>query len=186
VLRRLSFELRYRLGRPRWDTGVTPPELRAFVEDEGRPPGRALDLGCGTGTNVVYLARHRWDATGVDFVPRAIAFARRRAADADITHGTRFLVGDVTRLPRLGDPFDLVLDIGCLHSIPKTSRTGYARSLLATMRPGATYLLYAFSPPDRLGIGPGDLATLLSPALSLTSFAEGSGRPSAWYRFTRR
>ena len=183
VLRRMSFELRYRLGCPRWDTGVTPPELRAFVEDEHRAPGRALDLGCGTGTNIVYLARHGWDAVGVDFVRRAVALARRRAADSHLAQA-RFIVGDVTRLPRLGNPFDLALDIGCLHSIAQDARGAYASSLVAQLRPGATYLLYAFSPPAQLGIARRDVEALFSPALTLVSYLEGTGRPSAWYRFS--
>src|SRR4030088_2327032 len=62
-MRRLWFGLWYWLPRrPPWDTGVTPPELERFMGSH--PPGRALDLGCGTGTNVVYLTRHGWTAGG--------------------------------------------------------------------------------------------------------------------------
>jgi cyclopropane fatty-acyl-phospholipid synthase-like methyltransferase len=179
------FDLRYRFGRPRWDTGVTPPELVAFVEGEGRAPGRALDLGCGTGTNVVYLARHGWDAVGADFSPRAIGLAHRRARDAGVGHAARFIVADVTRLPDLGAPFDLALDIGCLHSVPPERRADYARGLVARLAPGATYLLYAFCPPDRFGIARSDVEQLFSPTLAPAAFAEGAGRPSAWYRFRR-
>src|SRR5260370_14518015 len=83
------------------DTGVSPPELVSVVEGPGKlEPGKALDLGCGTGTNSIYLARHGWETTGVDFVPRAIAQARRKAAAAGAS--PRFLVGDVTRLTDLG------------------------------------------------------------------------------------
>ncbi|HZP95411.1 MAG TPA: class I SAM-dependent methyltransferase [Candidatus Limnocylindria bacterium] len=183
MLRRLSFDLRYRFGRPRWDTGVTPPELVAYVEREGVAPGRALDLGCGTGTNAVYLARHGWDAVGIDFAPRAIALAKRRARDAGVADRTRFLVGDAARLPDLGAPFDLALDIGCLHSIPGERRPGYARGLIARLVPGGIYLLYAFCPPDRFGIARDEVERLLAP-LRLVSFVEGTGRASAWYRFT--
>src|SRR5881296_1344749 len=49
--------------RPPWDTGITPPEVERFVASHA--PGRAIDLGCGTGTNAVYLARHGWSAVGV-------------------------------------------------------------------------------------------------------------------------
>ena len=180
MLRRALFDLRYRFGRPRWDTGVAPPELVAFVE--AHAPGRALDLGCGTGTNVVYLARHGWDATGVDFAPKAIAVARRRARDAGAN--ARFLVADVTRLPDLGAPFDLALDMGCLHSVPTERRPDYARGLLARLARGGTYLLYAFCPPDRYGIARDDVERLFAP-LRLLSIVEGNGRPSAWYRFER-
>jgi SAM-dependent methyltransferase len=181
VLRRVRFALLYLLGRPRWDSGIAPPELVAFVAKA--LAGRALDLGCGTGTNVVYLAQHGWDATGVDFVPQAIARARRRAARARVA--ARLLVADVTQLPDLGTPFDLALDMGCLHSLSRKQRPAYARELIARLRPGATYLLYAFLPPDPYGIARDDVVRLLAPGLTLESFEEGTGRPSAWYRFRR-
>jgi SAM-dependent methyltransferase len=183
VLRRLLFDLRYRFGRPRWDTGITPPEVVAFVETERRVPGRALDLGCGTGTNVAYLARHGWDAVGVDFSPHAIALARRRARDERSEHA-RFVVADVTRLPDLGPPFDLALDMGCLHSIAAERRADYALGLGARLAPGGTYLLYAFCPPDRFGIARDEVERLFG-GLELASYLEGTGRPSAWYRFVR-
>src|SRR5256885_14173336 len=105
------FSLWYWLPRRRpWDTGVSPPELERFVASH--PAGRALDLGCGTGANVVYLARHGWEAKGVDFAGRAIAKARRRARDAE--GACTLIAGDVTRLSVAG-PFDLALDSGCLH-----------------------------------------------------------------------
>ncbi|MFD0629748.1 class I SAM-dependent methyltransferase [Streptomyces sanglieri] len=69
----------YRDGKPPWDSGITPPELVALIEGPGAlMPGRALELGCGTGTNAVYLARHSWRVTAVDLVDRAVRQARRR------------------------------------------------------------------------------------------------------------
>lgn len=183
MLRRVLFDLRYRFGRPRWDTGITPPELVSFV-GEGTPAGRAIDLGCGTGTNVVYLARHGWDAVGVDFSPHAIALASRRARDAGVRESARFVVADATRLPDLGPPFDLALDIGCLHSVPADGRAQYAAGLAARLRAGGTYLLYAFCPPDRFGIARSDVEALFAD-LALESYTLGTSKPSAWYRFAR-
>lgn len=180
MLRRLAFELRYRIGRAPWDTRITPPELVAFVAERG--PGRALDLGCGTGTNVLYLAERGWHAVGVDFSPRAIAIAQRRARESRLA--AAFRVADVTRLPDLGEPFDLALDMGCLHSLPADKREGYARELVRILAPGGTYLLYAFCPPSELGIARDEVARLFA-SLRLVSFIEGTGRPSAWYRFAR-
>lgn len=182
-MRRLWFGLWYWLPRrPPWDTGVTPPELERFVASH--PAGRALDLGCGTGTNAVYLARHGWSAVGVDFAGRAIAKARRRARDAGVS--VTFLVGDVTRLAVPG-PFDLALDIGCLHSIAASGRPGYAVGLARVVRPGATYLLYAFAPGGpAFGLTALDVRETFADAFDVVGVEEGRGRPSAWYTLVRR
>ena len=182
-MRRVLFSVWYWLpGKRRWDTGVSPPELERFVGSH--PPGRALDLGCGTGTNGVYLARHGWEAVGVDFAGRAIAKARRRARDAGVS--CAFLVGDVTRLAVAG-PFDLALDLGCLHSIPVGGRAGYAAGLGRVVRPGGTYLLYAFAPGGpAFGLTREDVRATFADAFDVVSFEEGKGRPSAWYTLVKR
>ena len=51
------------LTNPPWDTGITPPELVSFIESS--PPGKALDPGCGAGTNAIYMAQKGWEASGV-------------------------------------------------------------------------------------------------------------------------
>ena len=93
-LRRITFNLAY-LFKPRWDTGIPAPELVRFIA--GKPPGNAIDVGCGTGTNLLYLARRKWKVTGIDFAPLAIARAERKMAGYPGT----LLVGDVTKLSGL-------------------------------------------------------------------------------------
>jgi SAM-dependent methyltransferase len=147
-------------------------------------PGRALDLGCGTGTNVVYLARHRWEAVGVDFAGRAIAKARRRARDAGVE--CTFLVADVTRLAVPG-PFGLALDIGCLHSIAAAGRAAYAAGLARVVRSGGTFLLYAFAPGGpAVGLTADDVRATFADDFDVVGIEEGKGRPSAWYTLVRR
>ncbi len=188
VLKRWSYNLRYLLSRAPWDTNITPPEVVQLIEGERLPPGRALDLGCGSGTNSLYLARHGWEVVGVDFSRPAIRRARRKARRAGIT-SCRFYLADVTRLGFLQEPFDLALDIGCLHGIPPDRRPAYAAELTRLLRPGGLYMLYAFTPrsPTR-GIAPEEVRELLTPAFVLEKQqggADPSGSTSFWYRIRR-
>jgi SAM-dependent methyltransferase len=136
-----SFERAYRRGRAPWDTGITPPEV--VEEVSPMQPGRALDVGCGTGTNVLWLAQHGWTAIGVDRSATAIESARRKA---DWTSGAMFAEGDVTRLEELqvDGPFDLILDIGCFHGLPVPRRDAYVRQVARVARPGARMMVFAF------------------------------------------
>jgi hypothetical protein len=122
----------------------------------------------------------------VDFIPLAIARARRKLAGLD----AQLLVGDVTRLEDLPlrRPYDLALDMGCFHSLPAEGRAGYAAGLARCLRTGARYLLYAFLPSSehRLGLSRAEVESDFAPHLALTGYEEGQGRPSAWYYFEKR
>ena len=75
----------YRVGFTPWDNDEVPAELAAVVDgDDALPPGRALDIGCGTGTQAVHLARAGWKVTGIDAVEKPLVKARRRAADSGV------------------------------------------------------------------------------------------------------
>ncbi|MGA8207861.1 MAG: class I SAM-dependent methyltransferase, partial [Candidatus Dormiibacterota bacterium] len=200
ALQRAFYGISYRLGRLPWDTGISPPELVEVVEGpDALAPGRALDLGCGTGTNAVYMARHGWKTTGVDFVPAAIARARQRAQTEGMD--AVFVAGDVARLSDLGiaGPFDLVLDIGCFHGIPEALRSAYGDQVGQVTAPGATLLMFAFGQPARrwppigfLGATEADLITHLGHAFELVHVRHGEeSRPGlqrlpTWYRMVRR
>jgi SAM-dependent methyltransferase len=144
-LARSFYRFTYRHGTPRWDSAEPHSELQTLLA--GRAPGRALDLGCGTGADVLYLAQQGWDAVGVDFVPEAIETARRRASDGGLT--ARFVVGDVTRLRQEGveGPFDLILDTGCFHGIAAALRDSYAAEVAAVAAPGADLYVAGISDP---------------------------------------
>ena len=188
-----QFWFRYLSGNVPWDSGITPPEIVALIERDGLPPGRAIDIGCGTGTNMIYLAKHGWEAVGVDFVGKAIRQARRKARQARVSHQTHFIHGDVTSLPPsdIGSSFDLAVDIGCCHSLPASKRPFYARSVRALVRPGGLFMLYAFrqSPERPDGLNDADVETLFSSHFTLNwvDFGEdlAADSKSAWYQFER-
>lgn len=194
-LRRFFFSLFYRVGRPPWDSGVTPHELIEVVEGPSAlPPGHALDIGCGSGTNSIYLARHGWSVTGVDFAGSAIARAKEKARLARPLRGsTRFMQTDVTRLDtlQLEAPCSLLLDIGCLHSLPPGDRSSYAAGVARHAASGALFLLYAWErglgPTRRMGITPEDVGSLFAGAFTVQRVEQGTdrGMPSAWYWLRR-
>jgi len=191
--RRILYNLMYRFGAPRWDTGITPPEVVAVIEGAAAvPAGRALDLGCGTGTNVIYLAHHGWEAVGVDFSLAAIQQARKKAKD---TRGATFVEGDVSRLSHLGigGPFDFVLDIGTFHGLPARSRQAYVQEVARATRPGGLFMIWAIA-GDRRPFLPGvpamqdkEIAERFGQDFILERVEHGEGRWMAhWYTLRRR
>jgi len=138
IKRWIQFNLRY-LGRPPWDTGISPPELQYYLKST--PVGRALDVGCGTGTNLLTMATQGWEVVGVDFAGLSVIKSRIKLRNAG--YNGRVIHGDVTGDLGFETPFDLVLDIGCYHSLSPTGRQKYRDNLKGWLRSGGTLLMYA-------------------------------------------
>jgi SAM-dependent methyltransferase len=194
-LRRLFFSLFYTVGRPPWDRGVTPPELVNTIEGPNAlPAGHALDIGCGSGTNSIYLARHGWSVTGVDFARPAIARASEKARLARPLRGSvHFVRADVTHLDtlQLEAPCSLLLDVGCLHSLPLADRPAYVAGVASHAASGALLLLYAWErgvgPIRPLGITPEEVGSLFAGTFAVQRVEQGTerGMPTAWYWLRR-
>lgn len=185
---RWKFERLYWRKQTPWDTQITPPEVMEYIAT--RPPGRALDLGCGTGTNAITLARHGWQVTGVDFSRGAIRQASRKAAAAGLK--IDFHAADVTDLRMLDGPYDYALDIGCLFGLQADDRVRYAKELARLVHPGGDYMLYAWLPrrwKGRLcGMSGEEVESLLRTHFERDRVLVGEekGFPSAWYWYRRR
>jgi SAM-dependent methyltransferase len=191
------WRLLYRFGITPWERSEVP---RPVVEVADRKPaGRALDIGCGTGRDAVYLANRGWAVTGIDAVPQAIDSARNRSRD----DGTdvQWILGDVTALETLGleGGYGFVLDRGCIHSLSDAGRARCAAGVNALTAAGATLLMFAFQ-PRRFGLGPrgltaGQIKASFGPAWEIASVEPdpdierlpawvGDARPS-WYVLER-
>ena len=103
------WESRYVDGNTPWDTGRVDRHLEAMVEARPLARCRALDVGCGTGTEAVWLAARGFTVTGVDFSETAIAQARERAKEAGVS--VDFAVGSFPDQP---GAFGLAFDCGWL------------------------------------------------------------------------
>lgn len=189
---RSGYSFMYRIGFRPWEFDRTPEELVKVADRIG--PGRALELGCGTGRQAVELANRGWDVTAVDYVPSAIDRARARAEKSGAS--VRFLVGDVTRLGELGvgASFELVYDNKCFHGLPAAGRPGYIAAVAEACSPGGTLLLFALgrSWARRMlglpaGINPNEVRRLFGQAFEVTQYTPGGGSPfaAACYEMTR-
>jgi cyclopropane fatty-acyl-phospholipid synthase-like methyltransferase len=147
----------------------------AFLSEH--PPGRAIDLGCGTGTNVITLAERGWQVVGVDFAPSAIRRARRKIQRAGLD--ARVLVGDVTRLDGIRGPFDFALDLGCFHGLAPADKKSYLTRLEELLATNGYWMLYGrlmTDPPEaRFGLTSGDL-DLIQSRFRLVSRQDGFNR----------
>ena len=147
------FRIFYRLGFTPWDGHPLAQSLRTLVEgNSALPTGTALELGCGTGDCSIYLAKHGWQVTAVDYVKQALEKARAKADAAGAV--INFARADVTHLSSagLGDDFGLIVDNGCLHNMSDADRDAYVREVSAVAAPGARLLIVAFAPGGRFGV----------------------------------
>jgi SAM-dependent methyltransferase len=174
----------YRLGRAPWDIGPRA-ELVELVNGGRLTPCRAVDLGCGTGANAVFLAQRGFDVTGIDFSPVALAKATARADAAGVT--VRYERGDLTALPDHLRPFDLLVDYGTLDDLGPAQRDRYVASVLPLAAPEARFLLWCFHWPPRwldrrlrfMPIEPGEIERRFGAAFRIERIA-GTGRPRMW------
>lgn len=171
----MLFQAMYRSGFTPWDGHPLARGLRELIEGNGSPalsPGTALDVGCGTGDNSIYLAQQGWQVTGVDFVPRALDKARAKAAASKAS--VAFVHADVTRLSStgVGDDFTLAVDSGCIHGMSDHDRAAYVREITAVTAPDARLLIIAFVPGGSYGvrgIDQAEIKRMFSPGWELLS-----------------
>jgi len=182
LLRRLKFNFSYLTKNAPWDSGISPPELYDFIASH--PAGRALDIGCGTGTNLMTLVNAGWQAEGFDFVPHAIRTARRKLQQAGIN--ARVFTDDATQMKHVTPPINLALDLGCFHGIE--NKADYLTHLSRVLAPNGFWLLYSFIKSASHLPGPGlvdsDLELIQRHNLTLISRTDGwdkRERTSAWF-----
>jgi SAM-dependent methyltransferase len=108
-----------------------------------RKPGRALDIGCGAGTDSVFLASQGWEVTALDFMPKAIEYTQQRARAADVT--VTPVEADVTEW-QVPHAFDLVLDHGLLHNMDPVRHPAYRQRLLSAIAPDGDFVLLHWHP----------------------------------------
>lgn len=121
--------------------------LQASVEGpDALPPGRALDVGCGTGRNSGYLAEHGWNVVGIDVFRRPLRLARTRVERAGVAERSTFLRREATQLSSLPGPsFDLILDVyAAAGDLDLGRRAEYAAQVRKVIAPAGRFLIFTW------------------------------------------
>jgi SAM-dependent methyltransferase len=116
----------------------TPPELLTRAVEADTAPGRALDVGCGSGVFSLWLAQRGYRVTGLDFLEDAARMARERLRESAPTAQV-VCASALEFQPQ--ESFDLVLDRGCLHTLQPTDRARYRDQVLRWLKPGGSFVL---------------------------------------------
>ncbi len=201
MVKAATYDLMYRWWAP-WDSVGVRTDLLDLLQrgdvDPSRYP-RAIDLGCGTGANVVHLASVGFEAWGIDFSEVAVTKARRRAADAGVE--ARFVVGNLTAptIDGVEGRFDFIVDFGTLDDLRGSARQAMARTATRLSRPGSKFLEYcfygrkedlpwiSFSGTSKMShIAPGELEELFGDDWAVEPFASYPGYRIAAFLLTRR
>ena len=176
-----------------WDTGTPDPLLVEMVESGAITPGRTLEVGCGTGTNAIFLAQHGFDVLGVDIAEVAVERARAKA------HGRcRFEVVDFLAAAPAAGPFEFVFDRGCFHVFDgEHERARFAENVAVGLVKRGLWLSLIGStegaprdqgPPRRSAR---DVMNAIEPSLEIvelrsTEFGVDDGQLKAWLCLSRK
>jgi len=147
-----DWDAAYRQGTPPWDHGNPSRELVTVLNEVEIPVGTALEPGCGTGADAVYLAQRGFEVTAVDSSPTALERARTRAELAGVN--VCFVLSDVFDFIHSCQPFDFVYDCGFYHFIRLVKFDEYIDLLWRATHPGSYCLVLAGSTEDSTPGGP--------------------------------
>lgn len=191
------FEERYRSGDTPWDHGLVDDNLINIVSGEEIARCRALDIGCGSGENAIWLARQDFDVVACDISSTAIQQAKEKRAAADVK--VCFLVADFLADPIPDGPFGFAFDRGCLHCMDdETERKRFVEKVSGLLGTGGHWLsLIGNADEGAREIGPpqltaAELVSIVEPyfeILSLRSGHFGSDQevpPRAWVCLLRK
>ena len=129
---------REKAGKPLPWQHAEPNRFLDPITETRDKPGKALDLGCGSGVDSVHLAELGWRVTSLDFMQQALDMTVERAREAGVT--IEPVHADVTEWDN-DSQFDLLLDSGLLHNMSRDKIAGYRERILQWLQPDGDFVL---------------------------------------------
>jgi 2-polyprenyl-3-methyl-5-hydroxy-6-metoxy-1,4-benzoquinol methylase len=120
------------------------PNAQLVAEVSGLSVGTALDVGCGEGGDVIWLALQGWRVTGADFSVNGLARAARHAKQAGVAEQTDWWQVDARSFAAGERSYDLVTT-HFLHP-PDGGMVAVTRRLAEAVAPGGHLLVVGHAP----------------------------------------
>lgn len=128
-----------------------PTNPHVMVETRDLVPGNALDAGCGTGTEAIWLAARGWHVTGADISNNALSVASERARAASVSERVTWVEADLTSWEP-AEEFDLVITNYAHAALPQLA---FYRRIANWVVPGGTLIIVAhLRRPTGTEVGP--------------------------------
>jgi 2-polyprenyl-3-methyl-5-hydroxy-6-metoxy-1,4-benzoquinol methylase len=124
-----------------------PPNGHLTAQVSDLRPGRALDAGCGHGSETLWLAARGWQVTAVDFAVTALAHARAtaEAMGPEVAERIEWVEADLATWRPQPHEYDLVI---CLYVHVAGSVEEMVQRMAAAVAPGGTLFLVGHRPVD--------------------------------------
>ena len=172
--RRTDWRERYATGDLPWDTGRRDFNLSEIVTKKPIKPCKALEVGCGTGSNAIWLSRQGFSVTAVDVAEIAIQRAIKKVSRTKLY--CKFYVANFMKQKINGSPFGFVFDRGCFHGFDSVKeRKKYAKLVHSYLKRSGLWLALVGSrdePPRDPGppqLSVNDIAIVVEPYFQILS-----------------
>jgi len=132
----------YGLAQIPWHSDKPDQEFMELIEDRDVKPCRVLDVGCGAGTDAIYLASKGSDVTAIDVSHEAIRIAKEKAGQMGVK--VNFIAGNFLDV-EFDDSFDFVNDRGCFHHMDPSDRESFAARIDGVLKSNGLYYLRCWS-----------------------------------------
>ncbi len=161
------FDERYKSGNTPWELERPDSNLIEIIKKENILPCKTLEIGCGTGSNAIWLAQNKFEVTGIDFSSLAIEKAKAKSQKQGVE--VQFLVKDFFEPPKGEIDFEFIFDRGCFHSFEdKEDRLTFAENVSRHLKEGGQWYSIIGNADD----GPRDEGPPMRSALDIVTAVE--------------